>query len=76
MSLKFTEELCIMTMKNDAKFEEELTCHFKVDMRNLTNFDRSTRKSQKFVLNGLLLTKVYNVRVKKYRRVIFDGTQD
>ena len=28
--------------KNDAKFEEELTCHFKVDMRNLTNFDPST----------------------------------
>ena len=42
MSLKFIEELSVMTMKNDAKFEEELTCHFKVDMRNLTNFDPST----------------------------------
>ena len=42
MSLKFTEELCIMAMKNDAKFEEELTCYFKIDMRNLTNFDPST----------------------------------
>ena len=31
-----------MTMKNDAKFEEELTCHFKIDMRNLINFDLST----------------------------------
>ena len=31
MSLKFTEELCAMTMKNDAKFEEELTCPFKID---------------------------------------------
>ena len=50
MSLKFTGELCVMTMKNDAKFEEELTCHFKIDMRNLTNFDPSTRKSQKFAL--------------------------
>ena len=39
MSLKFTEELCVMTMMNDAKFEEELTCHFKIDMRNLTNSD-------------------------------------
>ena len=37
-----------MTMKNDAKFEEELTCHSKVDMRNLTNFDPSTLKAQKF----------------------------
>ena len=25
MSLKVTEELCVVTMKNDAKFEEELT---------------------------------------------------
>ena len=48
MSLKFTEELSVMTMKNDAKFEEELTCHFKIDMRNLMNFDPSTWKSQKF----------------------------
>ena len=49
MTLKFTEELCVMTMKN-AKFEEELTCHFKSDMRNLTNFDSSTRKSKKIAL--------------------------
>ena len=39
-----------MTMKNDTKFEEELTGQFKTDMRNLTNFDWSTRKSQKFAL--------------------------
>ena len=50
MSLKLTGELCVMTMKNDAKFEIELTCHFKIDMRNLTNFDPSTQKSQKFAL--------------------------
>ena len=42
MNLKFTEELHVMTMKNEAKFEEELACHFKIDMKNLTNFDRST----------------------------------
>ena len=50
MSLKFIGELCIITIKNDAKFEEELTCQFKIDMTNLTNFDASTRKSQKFAL--------------------------
>ena len=50
MNLKFTSELCFMTMKNDAKFEEELTCEFKIDMRNFMNFDLSTQKSQKFVL--------------------------
>ena len=42
MSLKFTEELCVMAMKSDTKTEEELTCHFKTDVRNLTNFDSST----------------------------------
>ena len=39
-----------MTMKNDAKFEEELTSQFKISMSNLTNFDSSTQKSQKFAL--------------------------
>ena len=33
------------TMKNDAKFEEELTFQFKIDMRNLTKFDPSTQPS-------------------------------
>ena len=50
MSLKFTEEICVMTMKNDAKFEEKLTCRFKIDMRSLTNFNRNTGKSQKLAL--------------------------
>ena len=39
MDLKFTGELFAMIMKNDAKIEEELACQFKIDMRNLTNFD-------------------------------------
>ena len=39
-----------MTKTNDEKSEEELTCLFKTDTRNLTNFDPSTRKSQKFAL--------------------------
>ena len=29
MTLKFKEELCVMTIKNNAESEEELTCHFK-----------------------------------------------
>ena len=39
-----------MTINNDSKFEEELTCQFKIDMANLTNFDPSTQKSQKVAL--------------------------
>ena len=48
MSWKFTEELRVMTMKNDAKFEEELNRQFKLDMRNLLNFNSSTWKILKF----------------------------
>ena len=45
MTLKFTEELCVITLKNDAKFEEQLTCRFKIDMRNWMHFDPSDLKS-------------------------------
>ena len=50
MTIKFTDELCVMKMKNNAKLEEELTFHFKTDMRNVTNFDSTTRKSKKIAL--------------------------
>ena len=50
MTLKFTDELFVMTMKNDGKSEEELTFHFRTNMRNLTNYDSSTRKSKKNVV--------------------------
>ena len=43
--LKFTDELCVLTMKNNPKLKKELTCKFKIDMKNLTNFDASTQKS-------------------------------
>ena len=41
MSFKFTVELCVMTMKNDTKIEDELACRFKIDM-NFTKFDPNT----------------------------------
>ena len=50
MSLKLKGELHVMTMKNNPKFVIDLTCHFKIDMRNLTNFELSTQKSQTFAL--------------------------
>ena len=39
-----------MTLKNDEKCEEELTCCIKIEIRDLTNFDLCTRKSQKLTL--------------------------
>ena len=50
MSLNFTGELFVMTLKKDVKLEEELTCRFKIEMRTLMNFNLSTQKSQKFAL--------------------------
>ena len=37
-----------MVLNIDATFERKLICVSKIDMTNLTNFDPSTRKSQKF----------------------------
>ena len=44
------DHIYYVTMKNVTKFEEELTCEFKIDMIHLTNFDPSTQKSQNFTL--------------------------
>ena len=40
LSKKSTEELCLMALNIDTKFEEKLTLAFKNDMKNLTNFPR------------------------------------
>ena len=45
MSFKFTKNPYVTTMKNNAKFGEKLTFHFKIDIINLVNFDPSTEKS-------------------------------
>ena len=50
-----------MTMKSDAKIEEKLTCGLENDIRNLANFHQSTRKSQTWDFEGILLSKVNNV---------------
>ena len=60
MSFKFTGEICVTTIKNDAKIEQELTCQFKIDMRNLANFDLSI-----YIMFEL----------KMYTGVMFDGTK-
>ena len=48
LSLKFTEELYIMKMKNDAKFRNWLVV--SKWQHNLTNFDPSTQNSQMVAL--------------------------
>ena len=68
MSLKFTKELCIITMKNDAKFEKQLACRFKTDTTIQQIFNRGLECLENLHFNGFLLTKVYNVWAKKVKK--------
>ena len=47
-----------MTLKSDAKLEENLTLAFKNDIRNLVNFHTSSGKSEGLHFDVLLLSKV------------------
>ena len=68
MSLKFTEELCVMRMKNDAKFEEELTCCFKIHATSWRILIRALKYLKKLQFSGLILNKVFNVWAKKVQK--------
>ena len=50
-----------MTLKNDAKFQEKLTCGLEYDMRNVANFHQNTWKFQNWDFDRILLSKVENV---------------
>ena len=54
-----TEELCVMTLKGDAKFKGKQTCGLKNNLRNLLNFHASSWKSGNLHFDGLLLSKAY-----------------
>ena len=58
MSLVF-KELCVMTMNYDAKFEEEVTSCFKIDMRIWRILTRALENLKNFHFNALLLSKLY-----------------
>ena len=46
---KITDELCLLILKIDSKFEQKPISCFKID-KNLVNFDPGTKKSPKFAL--------------------------
>ena len=58
-----------MTQNGDEKFEEELTCGFENDIRNLANFHQSTLKCQNWDFDWILLSKVENSWAKNLRRI-------
>ena len=70
ISLKFTEKLCIITMNNDAKFDKELTCRFKIDTTIWKILNRAPECHKNLHFNELLLllTRVYNVWAKKVQK--------
>ena len=53
-----------MTLKNDAKFKEKLTCGFEYDMRNLVNFHPTTQKSKTFTSMGYFCPKYMKFELK------------
>ena len=66
-----------MTLKNDERFEEKMTCHFKIDIRNLMNFDPRTRKSSKiYTFMDCFWPNYVMFELKKYRGGMFNYTQD
>ena len=56
MSHKTTEELCVMTLNCDAKFEGP-TCRGKNDITNLVNIHVSTQNSQNLHFARVLMSK-------------------
>ena len=50
-----------MMLESDTKFEENVTCGYENDMKNLANFHQSTQKSQNWDFYWVLLSKVENV---------------
>ena len=54
-----------MTLKGGGIFKEKLTDGLKNDIRNLTNFHVSSRKSENLHFNGFSLSKGYKVLDEK-----------
>ena len=59
-----------MTLENDAKFKEKLTCDFKYDMRNFVNIHPTTQKSKNFTSIDYFCPIYLRFELKKYRGVM------
>ena len=65
MFLKISEELCVMTLKGDAKFKGKLTRGLENNIKNLLNFHGNSQKPENLHFDGLLLSKAYKGLKKK-----------
>ena len=67
--LEISEEICVMTLKGDAKFKGKLTWGLKNNIINLVNFHASSRKSENFHFYGLFLSKPYKDLDQKVQKI-------
>ena len=73
-----SEGLCVvMTLKGDAKFKGKMTCGLKNDARNIwLNFIRAVENQKICTLIGSFCLKYIKIQMKKYKRVMFYGTEE
>ena len=66
-----------MTQNTDAKFEQKMSCTFKIDMRNLASFHQSMFGSLKIgTLVGLFYPKQKIYELKFYRGVFRHDSEE
>ena len=65
MSLKFTEEICVIAIKNDAKSEEELACHSKLTWKIWRVLTRQLENLKKLLFIWVLCPKYIMLELKK-----------
>ena len=68
MILKFTEELCVMTMKNDTKLKRNWLVVLKLTWGTSQILTRALESLKNLCFNWLLVTKVYIVWATKVQR--------
>ena len=67
LSQKKLHRSSVITLKNDAKLEQALTCVLKNDVRNLANFDTTLKI---YTLIAFFRPKYVMFELKKYRGVM------
>ena len=67
--LKNTEELSLMTLNSDANFEWTLTLWLQKWHKELGEFSIEHSQSEKLYIDGLFLSKSYNVSGRTFHRI-------
>ena len=62
---KRTDELCLITLKNNTKFEEKLTRALENDVKNLANFKPTLESLKICTLIGSSLSKYIMFELKE-----------